>query len=155
VDLNDPKWEFLRNDKVFLMDLYEDYVDPNDPWCFASLRKRDELAGALRQLADLFTSRRDLPIPKDGYARLDVIAGDGCCVAAISHGPGGYLFRIHRGESEQAAHSPNAASIAAADSPDAPVTRLPDTASATRHRPRGTAPRTGHATRAARPRKPS
>jgi hypothetical protein len=153
VDLNDPKWEFLRDDKIFLMDLFDDYVDPNDPWCFASMRERDELAGALRQLADLFTSRRDLPIPNDGYVRLDVIAKDGRCVAAISHGPDGYLFDNHRGSSKQAADSPNAAGLAAADSPAAPVTRPSDAPSAAPCQPRGH-PGTDQAVRAARSRKP-
>ena len=102
VDLNDPRLEFLRNDPVFLMDLYEDRVDPRLPWSFTGTRDRDRLAGALRQLADVFTSRHDLPIPKDGYVRLDVIADGERRVAEIAHGPGGYLFKVLPGAFEQA-----------------------------------------------------
>jgi hypothetical protein len=103
VDLSDPIYEFLRNDPVFLMDLYEDHVDPAIPWSFAGTRERDQLAGALRELADLFTSRHDLPIPKDGYVRLDVIADGERRVAEIAHGPSGYLFRVLPGAFEQPA----------------------------------------------------
>ena len=119
VDLNDPMYEFLRDDPVFRMDLHEDRIDPRLPWSFAGTRARDRLAGALRQLADLFTSRHDLPIPKDSYARLDVIAHDGRRVAEITHGPGGYSFRALPGAFEQATNPPNAPRVAAADTPAA------------------------------------
>jgi hypothetical protein len=115
VDLNDPRYEFLRDDPVFLMDLYEDRVDPRLPWSFAGTRERDRLAGALRQLADLITSRHDLPLPKDGYARLDVIAADGRRVAEITQGPGGYQFRVLPGVFEQATGPRDAPRLAAAD----------------------------------------
>jgi hypothetical protein len=124
VDLSDPIYEFLRNDPVFLMDLYEDHVDPATPWSFAGTRERDQLAGALRELADLLTSRHDLPIPKDGYVRLDVIADGGRRVAEIEHGSGGYLFKVLPGAFEQPAAlgegSGSAARLAATDTPLVP-----------------------------------
>lgn len=90
---------------------------------FAGARERDRLAGALRRLADLFTSRHDLPLPKDGYARLDVIAADGRRVAEIVQGPGGYRFRVLPGAFEQPADARNAPMLAAADRPAVPATR--------------------------------
>jgi hypothetical protein len=125
VDLNDPIYEFLRDDRVFLLDHdNEDRVDPRLPWSFATTRQRDRLAGALRQLADVFTSRHDLPIPKDGYVRLDVVADGERRVAEISHGPKGYLFQVLPGAFEEPAATKtgaarNAPRLAASDSPAA------------------------------------
>jgi hypothetical protein len=123
MDLNDPVLEFLKDDPVFLMDLYEDNVDPRLPWSFAGTAERDRLAGALRQLADVFTSRHDLPIPKDGYVRLDVIADGELRVAEIGHGPGGYHFQVLPGAFEPSAAGAdvpgNASRLAAADTPAA------------------------------------
>jgi hypothetical protein len=121
VDLNDPIYEFLRNDRVFLMDLYEDRVDPRLPWTLAGSLDRERLAGALRQLADVFASRPDLPIPKDGYVRLDVIADGERRVAEIEHGPAGYRFQVLPGAYEQASRPQEAPApmVAAADNPAA------------------------------------
>jgi hypothetical protein len=117
--LNDPIFEFIRDDPLVLMELNEDQVDPRLPWSFASTRDRNRLAGALRQLADLFTSRHDLPIPKDGYVRLDVIADGERRVAEIAHGPDGYLFKVLPGAFEQTTNQQDAARdaprLAAAD----------------------------------------
>jgi hypothetical protein len=125
VDLNDPMYEFLKDDKVFLMDLFEDRVDPRLPWSFAGTAERDRLAGALRQLADVFTSRHDLPIPKDGYIRLDVIAEGERRVAEIAHGPGGYRFQVLPGAFEEPTSLQDttraAPGLAAADKPVAPA----------------------------------
>jgi hypothetical protein len=121
--LNDPIFEFIRDDPLVLMELNEDQVDPRLPWSFAGTRERDRLAGALRQLADLFTSRHDLPIPKDGYVRLDVIADGERRVAEIAHGPDGYLFKVLPGAFESATSQQDtarsASKLAAADSPAA------------------------------------
>lgn len=119
MDLNDPQWEFLKDDMIFLNDLYEDRVDPRLPWCFAGTRDRERFAGALHQLADLFTSRHDLPMPKDGYARLEVITEDGRRVAEIAHGPEGYLFKVLPGAYEEPADAKSAPKLAAADTPAA------------------------------------
>jgi hypothetical protein len=141
VDLNDSIYEFLRDDRVFLEELYEDQqVDPRLPWSLAGARERDQLAGALRQLADVLTSRHDLPLPKDGYARLDVIAGDGRRVAEITHGSGGCLFRVLPGAFEQATDPRNASRLAAADFPATPATRLPDASSTAGNKPLGVRP---------------
>ena len=139
-DLNDPRLGFLRDDRVFLLDLYDqDQVDPRLPWSFPGPRERARLAGALRQLADLFISRPDLPLPKDGYARLEVIAGDGRRVAEIVHGPGGYRFRVLLGAFEQPGIQ-EAPRIAAADLPAVPASCRTAVPSPAWRRPQGAVP---------------
>jgi hypothetical protein len=119
-DLSDPRYEFLRDDRVLQMDLYEDQVDPRMPWSFAGSLERDRFVGALRQLADVFSSRHDLPIPKDGYVRLDVIADGDRRVAEIEHGPGGYRFQVLPDAFQQASSRQGTApGIAAVDTPAA------------------------------------
>jgi hypothetical protein len=151
IDLNDPMLEFVRDDRVFLMDSYEDRVDPRLPWSFAGTRDRDRLAGALRQLADVFTSRHDLPIPKDGYVRLDVIADGERRIAEIAHGPAGYLFKVLPGAFEQAPDAKDAERgaprLAATDTPEAARRpgSPPDAAASRQRRPPqpDTVPRNG------------
>ena len=79
-------------DYIDLMDRYEDTYDPRNPWCLGGYPRRDQFVNGLRQLADLLATRLDLPIPKDGSMRLDVIRDDGGRVAEITFGPVSYRF---------------------------------------------------------------
>ena len=61
VDLSDPIYEFVRNDPVFLMDLYEDHVNPVLPSAFeqpAALRNGPGGAPRLAATDTPATSRR-------------------------------------------------------------------------------------------------
>ena len=106
-------------DYIDLMDRYEDVYDPRNPWCLGGYPRRDQYVSGLRRLADLLETRHDLPIPKDGSMRLDVIGDDDRRVAEITFGPVRYRFAALPAASVQAAGPRNvgydAARLAARD----------------------------------------